>query len=124
MNEAEYVRIFDSLKPKDIIQMAVSSIMGGPLLDKRFHDFVVGRASRDKYGYQHWSLQPVGYPKPTNPMNKFRLSKKGTMVTASLGDLALNLRGLRLPGSEGEAEKTAQFRRKLLAWHRSGILKP
>lgn len=92
---AELVKIFDSLRPGDHLELEASSVMGGPISGI----FQVGRRSvSKKYRTVSINLIPTKGPIPKHRMNKFWLRKTEgydgqPSVGFSHGDLALfNLR--------------------------------
>lgn len=99
-SEAEWTRIFDSLKPKQRILIAAKSFgMGGKLFDGQYHEWVVGRKSRSKkYGVEAITLLQPGQMKAGPAMGRIRLYKRDGKVSLAQGDMAMMLKGLKKAG--------------------------
>jgi len=96
------VALFDSLKSKQKIKVAMTAVMGsGKYTDGQPHEWLVGRRARSKkYGSETITLMPVdGSWKPTK-YNAFKLWKKKssrdgeTYISASQGDMGLMLKSI------------------------------
>ncbi len=106
MSQSELARVFKSLKPKEKILVAMTSVMGmGKYTDGKYHEWIVGRkSSSKKYGRVSYTLLPAdGSWKPTK-FNRFALNMRKDMVTASQGDMALMLKGIKRPGAAEDIE--------------------
>jgi hypothetical protein len=96
------VKLFDSLKPKQKIKVAMSAVMGsGKYSDGEPHEWIVGRKSvSKKYGVVSITLIPADNPtwKPTK-YNAYKLSKRNDsdgqpVIVASHGDMGLFLKSV------------------------------
>lgn len=140
---AKMVRIFDSLKSKQKILVAMTSVMGmSKLTGGGYHEWIVGRRSTSKkYGVTTITLLQPGGPKPTK-YNRFALMKRknrigetyqkdgswyqaeptGFNITAAHGDMAMILHGIKRPGaaSKGEAVEEAMRSMNVAAYMRVG----
>jgi len=96
------VSLFDSLKPKQKISVAMTSVMGrGIYTDGHPHDWLVGRRGKSaKYGTETITLIPADDPtRKFSVHNAFRLWKRkdsdgDLFVTASHGDMGLSLKSI------------------------------
>jgi hypothetical protein len=103
--EAVFVGVFDALKPKQVIEAALLSPMSSSrLLDGTFHRYVVGRrSSSKKYGTTTIRITPEGSKQKFTKHNALTLTKRkskegGYRISAGQGNMALTLKGLRIPG--------------------------
>jgi hypothetical protein len=94
----ELSEIFDSLKPKETILVAMKSVMGmSRVTDGNYHEWKVGRRSYSKkYGVTTITLLPMDGSKP-NKFNRFALRKRRDKVSASHGDMGVMLIGVKRP---------------------------
>jgi hypothetical protein len=102
----DYVAIFDSLRPGQTIEVALTSVMGmGSATDGTFREWKVGRKSRSKkYNSEAITLMPMDGSKP-NKFNAFRLWKRSRRdhrtgeekpgISASHGDMGIMIKGIR-----------------------------
>jgi len=101
MNPRILVDLFDSLKPSEVIEVAMSSVMGMSRADTgNYHPWKVGRRSRSKkYNYETITLVPLTGKKP--PAHAaYKLWKRGDGergISASHGDMGVFLKGIRRP---------------------------
>lgn len=91
-----YVKIFDKLKPKQTVHLALKSVMGmGKYTDGEFHPFTVGRKSTSKKTNSvAITVMPEGKKLPA--MGKFTLRKRGDKVMAAQGNMAVMIKGMKL----------------------------
>lgn len=89
------VALFDSLRPKQKISVAMKSIMGmSKVTDGTPHDWLVGRRSKGR-NYETITLLPVDGETP-NKFNTYKLWKRpnrdGVLrISGSHGDMAVSL---------------------------------
>lgn len=104
--QKDYVEVFDSLRPGQVIEVALKSVMGrGTMTDGNFHEWRVGRKSRSKkYNSETITLMPMDGSKPSK-FNAFRLWKRSRRnhmtgedtpgISASHGDMGIMIIGLQ-----------------------------
>jgi hypothetical protein len=114
-----YVQIFNSLKTGDLVQLALRGVMEN-INNGQLTTYVVGRKSRDKYGFEHLTITQVGRAPTKHPGNRMKLSLKGgSQVRASHGDAALMITEMSLPPI---VEKVARaFQRKMISSGKSRV---
>lgn len=87
----DYAKIFDSLKPKQKIEAALTSINKGEP-----REYTVGRKSTSKkYGVVSIEITPVGQQPPGRGA-KIKLRKRGNSVTAAHGDMGVRILSLKV----------------------------
>ncbi len=98
---AEWVQIFDRLKPGQLVYLALTSVMGMSRAESgAYTAHKVGRRSKPKR--PHWwveaiSLLPADGGKP-HPFAQYKLWKhKSGGVSVSSGDMAMDLKGIYAP---------------------------
>jgi len=92
------VELFDSLRPKQKIAVALKSVMGtSEMTDGKPHDWLVGRrATQKRYNSQTITLMPVDGSWKPNKYNAFKIWKRtrpdgSVSISASRGDMGLTL---------------------------------
>jgi len=128
-SQAEWNRIFASLKPKETLLVAMTSIMGRhPKMDGKFHPWKVGRRSHSKRsGMTSVTLLPMeGKPKKGARLHRISLyTFKDGDVNAGWGDMAVMLKGLkRAPKTEGVDDHLTPEERMLLGLDRGASSGP
>jgi len=95
------VALFDSLRPKQKIAVAMKSVMGtSEMTDGSPHDWLVGRRARSKkYNSETITLMPVDGSWKPNKYNAFKIWKRNrpdgsASISASRGDMALMLQSI------------------------------
>ena len=102
-NQASWVAIFDSLRPGRKVQIAMTGVMTmDKVTDGKFHEWIVNRRSfSKKYNTETISLLHQDGSKPSK-YNAYALRKRTDRMTgegrvsASVGDMGLFLKGLKL----------------------------
>jgi len=98
-NREEWPAIFDSLKPRQRVYLAMTAVMGmSEATDGKFHEWTVYRRSRGR-GYEAITLLQQDGSKP-NKYNAYKLWKKtdrqgNEYVSASVGDMGIMLKGMK-----------------------------
>ena len=101
---AEMAILFDKLKPKQRIAVAMTSVMGsGQATDGKPHDWLVGRRSKSKkYNTETIVLMPVDGSWKPNKYNAYKLYKRTrhgeVTVSAAHGDMGLFLKSISVKG--------------------------
>lgn len=95
MEQDELIRVFDSLRPKQRVKVALRATMGhGPSESGTPTEYIVGRRGKGRYG-ETVGLLP-GDGRPAHAMSKVTLMKRkdseGNMyVSVALGDMGATL---------------------------------
>lgn len=95
-NPNDWPALFDSLRKGQLIQVAMTSVMGmSPLFDGNLHTWEVGRKSiSKKWGVTTYMLNQPG-ERPPDRRVAVTLRKRGDRVSAAWGDMAVMLKELR-----------------------------
>lgn len=97
-DQERLVAIFDKLKPKQKVSVAMTAVMGsGKMTDGQPHDWIVGRRARSKkYNTETVTLIPADDPtRKFTKYNAYKLWKRTrdgvSTISASHGDMGLFL---------------------------------
>lgn len=88
--------VFDSLRPGQTVYAAFSSVMGmGGTTDGQVNEWIAGKKSISKvHGVETIPLNQVGGVK-SSPHNQVALRKRGDKVSASKGDMGIQILSLQ-----------------------------
>ena len=106
-NPEDLVAIFDSLKTGERIMVAMKAVMGmGSRENGSYHPWIVGRRAMSRSGRVSVTLMvPSEDGKPNKTRFRYALNKSksrhsdGYTISASSGDMAMRLIGIRRPGA-------------------------
>jgi len=118
--DAGFTRIFDSLKPKQVIWMSWTAVMGTQA--KGYKKYTVGRKSvSKKYGVTSITILRDGETK-ARALTKLTLMKRSNGgVSLAVGDMATNLHGIYVPGKNESTETDAPALHEMLTGIRQGL---